>query len=110
MPRLKGVYSTIWGIWAANYAHWLIECLPRTTLLEIAAKHQPITLLMPQNMLAVYKGSLSCCPPAGVRLQYLADPMWVQLDRFVFLSFFRQERKEVVSHGRLPGLCAESSF
>jgi hypothetical protein len=89
--RLEGIYSSVWGTWAANYGHWLIECLPRTALLEAAARDKSITLIMAENVPAVHKDSLSCCLPEGVPLLYIADAKWAHPERFILLSYGTRE-------------------
>jgi Glycosyltransferase 61 len=83
---LKGTYSSIWGRHGNNHYHWLFEELPRLYSLQSITK-EPVTLLMPDNLLPSYKLSLNWCLPEHMSVEYVPHGSWLRLERFIFPSY-----------------------
>ncbi|HEX8463311.1 MAG TPA: glycosyltransferase family 61 protein, partial [Abditibacterium sp.] len=84
-PELQGHFSSIWGLFASNTFHWLVDCLPRLHSLELASEG-PITLLMPASATKYQRESLELCLPDGWEVRYL-KPSWWRVSEFVFPSY-----------------------
>lgn len=86
VPVLKGCYSSVWGLFASNTFHWIVDCLPRLHSLELATE-KPLTLLMPASATSYQRESLACCLPDGMEVRYMENLGWLQVEEFVFPSY-----------------------
>lgn len=82
---LEGVSSSIAGPISGNVFHWFIESLPR--LYSLSAYSEPITLLMPDRLLADRRRQLAACLPSNVTLRTIPANRRVRVERFVLPSF-----------------------
>jgi len=82
---LPGLHSSIAGPIGGNTFHWLIESLPR--LHSLAGLPEPITLLMPDDLNAFQRESLSGCLPPNVTLRFVSRRARLRVERFVLPSF-----------------------
>jgi hypothetical protein len=80
---LPGRYSAIWGTWPDAYYHWLVEYLPRLYSLK-RSTGGPLELLMPATLSSFQRETLSICLPDNIRVRYMADDEWVQVEEFVY--------------------------
>lgn len=82
---LPGTYTSIWGLFAHNYGHWMIECLLRLYALQTGCCRSA-KLLMPDDLSPVQKESFLACLPDHTEVVYVPRRSRFQVDRFVFLS------------------------
>jgi hypothetical protein len=95
--RLAGTCATIGNVYWRYWWHWLVDCLPRLSLLERAYPEQPIRLLVPADMAESYRESLACALPRNVTVEPLPPREWVQVERLLLPSYLSGR-----ANGHLP--------
>jgi capsular polysaccharide biosynthesis protein len=86
-PRLMhGLHSTINHIYARNFGHWMIDCIPRIITLEIAYPFRPIKFLMPKDASEFQRETLNIILPPHFSVEYLDGDLWARLERLVWAS------------------------
>jgi hypothetical protein len=84
--RRRGLYSTINGIAAGNYYHWMIDCLPKLHSLALAEPLRTVTLLMPESLGEVQRESLAAMLPENFRVEFCPPQQWLRLETFLVPS------------------------
>jgi hypothetical protein len=82
---LPGLHTSIAGPIGGNTFHWLIEALPR--LYSLVGLPEPVTLLMPDDLSAFQRESLTGCLPPNVTPRFVSRRVRLRVERFVLPSF-----------------------
>jgi hypothetical protein len=86
LTKRTGTFSTIHYCYAANFWHWMIDCLPKIISLERALPGRELTLLMPDALTEPQRESLLCLLPPGFSVEYLPPDVWVEAETFYWPS------------------------
>lgn len=90
VPRRSGrTFATVITMFDRNYYHWLIDTLPRLSLLASLPLTEPVTLLMPAGLKPYQITTLSWCLPPGMEVEYVSDGDGVYVDRLLMPSYIR---------------------
>lgn len=83
---LKGFYTTLMTKYKTDYAHWMIDVLPRAYGLWHWKGETP-TILMPAETPEKFRSILQYCVPEGIPIKYDRYEGWGEIERFVFVSY-----------------------
>lgn len=86
VPHLPGAWSTVMCLPFDNYYHWFNDCIFRLHLLDRAASHRPLGVVVPPGLKRYQEDSLRACLPSGVHIETVSAP-WVRVERLVLPSF-----------------------
>jgi len=86
VTRRTGTFSTVFSWNAGNFAHWLLDFMPRLHLLEKAEPTAKITLVMPDFIRPTLRESLEILLPKNFTLEYHPQDTWFQTEKFLWAT------------------------
>lgn len=83
---MRGDYAIINHPFAANFGHWMIDCIPRIITLESAYPYRRIVFLMPKDCNEFQRETLSSVLPPHFGVEYVDRDLWVRPERLFWAS------------------------